>query len=1106
MTAHPGTTAGVDHAGQPAAPAGPVIGLHMIVRDSAATIEACLASLLPGVHRVVVHDTGSTDDTVALVNKALAHWAPAATQRSKVWAVRSADWPDDFGAARQAALDDLLATWPECTHVTWADADDTVVGAEHLAYWAAGLGPGHPGWMAHYAYGHDDSGNLACSHYRERLLRVPWLTSWAGPIHECLLHAPAAQLQALPVPPTSQLPGTGMTWPVDPRGVEWVHHPQPVPVGAEQSARMGRNRRILEAQAAAAEAAGQNPEPRTLFYLGQEYAVQGDVEAAEHLAAIDHATADDHVAAQQLRERRYRQGIDVLARYHQLAGWSDEAYQARHRRADFHRMLGEHAEAMALDRANTEDMPAWPDSWYGLATSYLATGNPQLALDMLGLGAQRPYPTTVLILNPTDYTVDPARLRVQALQQLGQVEDAAAAAEALAQLAPADPWASALLADTSETANRMRVKHALLALDEALARHDENLRALQVLEAAPYFLQSDPDVAARLVRRHQGVRHLAEPERNATFYADNADIGMLVSTGQADDSQASHQDALDKLGALPRAQFLLAGLREQMGNQRTAHITVVDLGCNDGWLGWWLAQHLPALQYTGYDLNPRSLATGQGYAQVWPELAERVHLHLGTAPECLAGQEFDAVVSFEVIEHVPDVPAYLTALDQHVAERGRVYISTPDGAYERGAVDAWDSDQPRGHVRALRPVDVGSLAMDQGVLEGLAVGHRVTAAAYRPRQHKGRLDLYLGGAGVQWSATDQLTTGLGGSETMAVRMATQMAERGWRVRVYGATEHGTIAGVEYVPHYLFLPGQARDVLVCSRHPSLAAAEPRGHRVLWLHDAEYPDLAEHVDRWDDVWCVGAWQAEHLGVATRLHTVMPNGIPMDRYPDGARAFHDRERGVLYASSPDRGLANLLDLWPAVHQACLDHDLVPATLHVAYGFTSTYDVMAQQNPELAQLRQRIEGQVASLPGVVWHGGMGQPQLARLAQTCRAWAYPTDFPEVSCITAMEAQAAGLAVLTTTVAELPATVGGAQLHHFPPWAECTEDHRRAYVATLVQLLTDARTWGKYHRASLRRAGRFDAALVADQWEAALASYAVRGYAAADVLATEGVA
>lgn len=107
-----------DSRGVTVAIAPPSLAAVLIVRDEARCIARCLASLAPWVDRLVVLDTNSTDDTVALAT------AAGAT-------VHRFDWCDDFAAARNRALDLADADWNLVV-----DADETLVeGGASLRAW-----------------------------------------------------------------------------------------------------------------------------------------------------------------------------------------------------------------------------------------------------------------------------------------------------------------------------------------------------------------------------------------------------------------------------------------------------------------------------------------------------------------------------------------------------------------------------------------------------------------------------------------------------------------------------------------------------------------------------------------------------------------------------------------------------------------------------------------------------------------------------------------------------------------------------------------------------------------------------------------------------------
>lgn len=1060
---------------------GPIVGLHMIVKDEAETIEACLRSVLPHVDRALILDTGSTDGTDEIttgtaedlgwhVIDAWDSWDHYGDEKPVMKWVK-ADWPGHFGQARQQSLD-LLLDGSGTSHILWLDGDDVLRGGEGLRSLAEQTVPPIPGLMFHYGYAHDQAGNLTCSHYRERLVRVDAIAGWQGAVHEVLTLAPGwGPLQPAVAPIDSTLAQIATsTWPRAEGGIEVVHQPR------HAKDTLGRNREILEREVAEAKAAGRAPDPRTLFYLSQEYAIAG---AVEH----DRLRAEgDHEAATAALNENLALAIEALDAHAAQSQWDEETYQGMHRGADYLRAMGRQEEALARDLAAIAKLPHWPDAWLGAADSYLALGNPEASLAYVDAGLAKPYPQSMLILNPLDYTVSAWTTRALALNALGHTDDALKEIKRAIALAPHDAGLAHNEQLFSEQVNRTRTRDALLALDESLARHDENLAAARLLEeCVPYFLRDDPEIAQRRRRRRAGVRHVRnERDRYQDYYGeDNEFIPIMRATGTDNPREAVEMLCIEN--ALPRAQALLEGLREQAGGEDISGLTVIDLGCNDGWLGWWLTAYHGLGSYHGFDLNDRAIDAARSYEEYFPEAAGRCTFTLGDIFD-MAPDPADAVVSFEVIEHVPDPGSFLDQLATLAAPGGRVYISTPNGAFERGNIAEWDVPTPRGHVRAMRPRELSGLMLERGRLtdlretrDGLIVG------SFTPAPRKGTLDFYLGPAAGTWSPLDGATKGLGGSETMAARMATRLADRGWRVRLYGQVEPACIQGVEYLPWYLFDPADHRDILIGSRCPSLIAEQPNARRrILWLHDADYPDLPDFAEKWDEVWTVGAWQAEHLPLGDADVRITRNAILPERFPDGARGFGEREPWAVYCSSPDRGLVTLLDLWPEVYEACEVRGVSPQ-LHIAYGFTATYDAMQAASPHLLDTRAKIEAAM-SMPGVVWRGSMGQVELAALEQQARVWAYPTDFPEVSCMTAMECQAAGLACLTTTMAELPRTLGeGHSL--WPPASEWTEPDRFSYVARLVDLLTNAGEWAEAHAASLANASRFHVDELADEWD-----------------------
>jgi glycosyltransferase involved in cell wall biosynthesis len=307
----------------------------------------------------------------------------------------------------------------------------------------------------------------------------------------------------------------------------------------------------------------------------------------------------------------------------------------------------------------------------------------------------------------------------------------------------------------------------------------------------------------------------------------------------------------------------------------------------------------------------------------------------------------------------------------------------------------------------------------------------------------GKLDvvLFLGPALERWSPETWAKNGMGGSETMAWEMARRLRRLGHRVRVYvdcTPAQEGLYEGVEWVAWQRFR-GVECDVLIASRFPwavddqvSVSYGEngtatiggcKASVRLLWVHDVNVGDTLDlrRTARIDRILCLSEWHKGYFvgcyqGIdATKVH-VTRNGIDLSRF-DGAEE-RDPHRAV-YSSSPDRGLLAAVMAWPLVRAKVPD-----AELHVFYGWLN-WELSARQANDQAQLRaiQHLKNLCEKTPGIVMRDRVNQRELAREFMRAGVWCYPTWFSETSCVTAMEAQAAGLMIVTSPLAALVETV-----------------------------------------------------------------------------------
>lgn len=179
----------------------------------------------------------------------------------------------------------------------------------------------------------------------------------------------------------------------------------------------------------------------------------------------------------------------------------------------------------------------------------------------------------------------------------------------------------------------------------------------------------------------------------------------------------------------------------------TSGITVLDAGCGEGY-GLALLAAAGAGRVIGADLDPASVAHARArYADTDPRI-EVAACELSSLP--LAAGEVDLTVSFQVIEHVWDVPGYLASLRRVTRADGLVAIATPNRL-----TFTPDSDVPVNpfHVTEFAPDELVTALRTAGLdVERLSGLHHTGALAAFEATHGVSLPRHLGATdAASWS-------------------------------------------------------------------------------------------------------------------------------------------------------------------------------------------------------------------------------------------------------------------------------------------------------------------------------------------------------------------
>lgn len=323
---------------------------------------------------------------------------------------------------------------------------------------------------------------------------------------------------------------------------------------------------------------------------------------------------------------------------------------------------------------------------------------------------------------------------------------------------------------------------------------------------------------------------------------------------------------------------------------------------------------------------------------------------------------------------------------------------------------------------------------------------------------------------------------LGGSETSAYYLARELAARGHGVTVFSnipPEQQGEWEGVRYMtigaPNQnhpngevfeKYAIGTPSDVLICQRKPDVFARVYASKiNLWWTHDLALKRFYAHVaNQWWNVngmLVVSEWHRNQIaGVydlpPERIH-VIRNAVDLSWFKGSVEAEQKRQgRWLMYTSRPERGLNYLVE--PGMLMDKLREADPEITLKIA-GYDNTV-------PEMRPLYEYLWARCRSLPNVEMLGPLSKADLALHMESAWLHVYPTLFEEVSCISAMEEQAAGTPFIASPVAALPETLADGGV----AWVQHKADGQPdidGFAKMILSLRDHPEKWQRLHEQAL---------------------------------------
>ena len=449
-------------------------------------------------------------------------------------------------------------------------------------------------------------------------------------------------------------------------------------------------------------------------------------------------------------------------------------------------------------------------------------------------------------------------------------------------------------------------------------------------------------------------------------------------------------------------------------------------------------------------------------------------LHLATVED----ESREAVACLELLEHLDDPQLALSQMHRVLESGGLLVVSVPNEE---------ESDKPLWHEH-VRRYDESSLRAElepwvDGPLTVYEQGWWMIAVGRKAGEGKAEvtvrepltLDIYCGSAHEPWGPQSLVESGLRGAWKCVVYAGRLLAERGWRVRVYGdpGEQAGMHDGVSYLHHSKFDRGHRRDVVIANRAASLLDTDVNARAcVYWHHDLsegvkDYGKHHHHVfmTEWQR-----QWYTQQTGQDFANAIIIPEGVDTDIFVPR----EEREKRLLFAAQPQRGLGTMLDIWPRLRELLSDEWVLDVC--------GSFHTWRQERPDDPQ-REVVQNQLAAAAGVKMHGMIPEADLADIMGRATLLVYSGSYPETCCTLAIEAQAAGLPIVGRAQGALPETCSGdvgVLIEGDPQDAAW----RNEFIGASVKLITDRPYWEACSEAARTEALlRYDWGVLADRWD-----------------------
>ncbi len=244
------------------------------------------------------------------------------------------------------------------------------------------------------------------------------------------------------------------------------------------------------------------------------------------------------------------------------------------------------------------------------------------------------------------------------------------------------------------------------------------------------------------------------------------------------------------------------------------------------------------------------------------------------------------------------------------------------------------------------------------------------------------------------------------------------------------------------------------------------------KILWLHDLPNdPESARLGDpefrkQFAKIVMVSNWQMQMYNVIHGVPyddcIVIPNAIPpieAHHKPDVSERIN-----LIYHTTPHRGLALLVPVFERLLEVHENIHLDVYSSFNAYGW-----------PERDKPFEELFHTCKNHPNITYHGFQPNETIREALKNSHIFAYPSIWPETSCIAAIEAMSAANLIVAPNYAALADTCNKWSMSY--QWTENVHKHASRFLGvlsdTIFNIRNDPKTYTQYINAQKAYADTF---------------------------------